>query len=101
MGYRSTFVTDDCNIKLPKWFLDKWGSMIHTYDGQMPISSKMECKTYGRLIGFELDLQKVVSESESRLPIHIVFMGEDGALSKSTIFAERIEGEHITSPDNA
>lgn len=99
MGYRSTFVTDDTTITLPEWFLTKWGDKIHVGAGnKLPISSKYEAKTYGIWQGLESDLQRVVRETgESWSRIHIVFMGEDGALSKSKIFSDRIEGDHITS----
>ncbi len=99
MGYRSTFVTDDTPIALPEWFLAKWRDKIHVGQGNtLPISSRFEGKTGGLWSGLEADLQRVVRETGDRLSrIHIVFMGEDGALSKSTIFADRVEGDRVTS----
>lgn len=98
MGYRSTFVTDDNSLELPAWFLEKWGDKIHVGAGnKLPISSRYEAKTYGIWQGLETDLQRVLRETgESWHSVHIVFMGEDGALSKSEIFADRIEGDNIT-----
>jgi hypothetical protein len=99
MGYRSTFVTDDLNLQLPEWFVEKWGKSVHMAEGnRTPIASKYEAKTYWHWLGLEEDLQRVLSEGEHpHWSIHIVFMGEDGELSKSEIFSDRIEGVHITA----
>jgi len=102
MGYRSTFVTDDKSLKLPAWFIEKWGDKIHVgADNRLPLSSKYEGKTYGMWVGLEEDLRRVVKEDADwtrwgDICIHIAFMGEDGVVSRSDIYADRIEGDHPT-----
>lgn len=89
MGYRSTLTTNDNSCKIPQWFKDKWQEYLHCE--RMPISTKGEYKTYGVLAGLEADLLKVIKENEHDWSdIHLVVMGEDGALYYSEITKEGI-----------
>lgn len=100
MGYRSTFITNDIGLNLPVWFLEKWAGKINVgAGGCFPLSSRYEAKTYGIWEGFELDIHRVIKESEDDwATVWVVFMGEDGALARSEITAEGIKGDHITKP---
>ena len=104
MGYRSTFVTNDIGVALPGWFMEKWGDRIHTARNQssehcLPISSRYEGKTYGMWATLEEDLSRVLREEPDYYCIHIVWLGEDGAVSKHTIFKDRVVTNHANDEE--
>lgn len=91
MGYRSTFTTDDWGVTMPPWFVEKWGESVHFGEGNgLPISSKYEQKKDGAWSELPSDLALVLKrmpeEASGWKPnIHLVFMGEDGALTRYLI----------------
>lgn len=103
MGYRSTFVTNDCRVKITEEFYEKWQSNIHFnpfgYDEELngdvvtipygfPISSKVEGKMYGMYAELIEDLQKLLKDGKQS--ISLVILHEDDACDQYIITREII-----------
>lgn len=92
MGYRSTFVTSDTNIRIPQWFIDKWKHLVF-FNGDIPnfpIASKQEGKTYGIFDEIESDIILIIKqhpEPRSYDKVIIAWLGEDGAVHSKHLTA--------------
>lgn len=71
MGYRSTFVTTACSVKIPAWFVEKYARCVYCYQNtdpedktyaSFPISSKVEGKMYGMFGELKADIQRILDE---------------------------------------
>jgi hypothetical protein len=90
MGFRPTFVTDDCSYVWPQWFRDKYQN-VHFPDERGPISSKREAKCYQSWDeNFIADIQKCLIEElereKDRDPLlTLMFLHECGGVTRYQI----------------
>lgn len=97
MGYRSTFVTDDQDLKLPQWFVDKWEhAVFFNPNHKLPIASKQEGKAYGMWSDIPHDLQRVIRENSDGRErcVHFVFLHEDGLITQINIYGDHFEDQN-------
>lgn len=98
MGFRSTFITEDVNVKVPKWFRDKWGKMIHWNKVKnsflFPLSSAWEAKTYGIWLDLEEDLKKILAEQKDdwwlKHPLIVVYLHECGGITRLEVYKDKV-----------
>lgn len=64
MGFRSTFITEDINLIIPDWFLEKWGNDIFHDGNELPIASRKEGKLYGMYGKLFDDICKILTDEE-------------------------------------
>ena len=98
MGFRSTFTTEHINLKIPKWFKDKWKGQIFFgtgfSDGRMkglPMSAMFEFKTYDSGLRLEDDIQKVLAEQDIVDSLELVYFHECGGITKVKFTKDSIE----------
>jgi len=95
MGFRSTFVTEDCYLELPEWFYEKWNRIVHFREvggkKMFPLSSKCEAKTYMGFAELESDLLKVIQETEKLCRVRLLWLHECGGLTRTEIKASGIK----------
>lgn len=90
MGFRSTFVTDDCSWVWPQWFRGRYPG-VHFPETDGPISSKFEAKTYGMWDDeFIADIQKCLIEEMEREQdsdpcLALLFLHECGGVTRYQI----------------
>ena len=106
MGFRSTFITEDNRLIIPKWFIKKWekyvnisnfksDSMIaHSKRNAMPLSSKVEGKTYFLWNELLPDIQKAMKEDlfykDFEHPIILIWLHDCGGITKVKIYKDKI-----------
>lgn len=93
MGFRSTFVTDDCCYEWPAWFREKY-PCVHFPEKGGPIASKFEAKTYG-MYGDEFlaDVQRVYRENtqdDDEFYMSLVFLHECDGVTRFQIYRDKI-----------
>lgn len=108
MGFRSTLITDDSALRVPKWFTDK-----HTYlvpigrlaegdtEPRLPIASTAEAKYYSDFASDErfLDLQRICREQTQfsfDVDIEIILLHECGGITKVIVSKDSIMANEPT-----
>jgi hypothetical protein len=93
MGFRSTFVTDDCNWEWPQWFRDRYKASVHFPVEGGPISSVCEGKTYGVFADVATDIQIVLRDigDKYRTKLVLVFLHECGGITRCEITPDAIK----------
>ena len=100
MGFRSTFVTEDCVFPWPEWFRDKYAdSIMFGRDAShekakygCAIASRREFKTYHTFTCLEDDIQKVMIEADHEYSkrVRLVWLHECGGITLVYITREKI-----------
>lgn len=99
MGFRSTFVTNDCQWKWPAWFREKYISNVHFPREAGPIASVCEGKTYGMFLDLPADIQRALSETETGWPawcLVLVYVHECGGITRCEIRRDSIQWNEPT-----
>lgn len=92
MGFRSTFITEDCGIQWPHWFISKWDHLIWFRENGIGVfSSKFEKKCYGDtgFMGLPEDIQLAINW-ENHQRFILVFLHECGGITRCQIHKDSI-----------
>ncbi len=85
MGFRTVFVTEDCPVKWPDWFIKKYQASIYI-DDKGCLSSKREHKLYFTWEDLEEDIRKAIDWKDMpRKRFIVVYMHECGGIVKAEI----------------
>jgi len=88
MGIRTTFVTEDIDIKWPEWFIEKYKVFIHFKPNHTgAISSITEAKLTHHLPDLEKDIQKAIDWKKINR-FRLVFMHEEVSFINRPIYVE-------------
>lgn len=97
MGFRSTFTTEDFDIKWPQWFRDKYaGSIWFTEDGAGALHSICEAKTYMRWETLQKDIQNAIDWTDFNQSFVFVYLHECGGITRCQISKDSIQWSEPT-----
>ena len=88
MGFRSTFTSQDCPIKWPQWFRDKYAKVIWFPEGEIgPLHSVREAKTYILWQELHIDIQRAIDWGDKYAPDNfvLVYLHECGGITRCQI----------------
>lgn len=94
MGFRSVFISEDCPITWPDWFVEKYQSTLNFSNEKMgTISAKEECKTYYTWVDLLPDIQRAIDWDGELIyrGFRLVYLHEDNVMTVCHIYKDKID----------
>jgi hypothetical protein len=93
MGFRSTFTTEDCDIKWPQWFCEKYENVIRFNENREgALHPFVEQKTDGPLLSeLHTDIHRAIDWDDYPLAFVLVYLHECGGITRCQIEEDGIK----------